>query len=115
MDIPLGPEMEPRPAIEFYCARCSKKVEICRSCWRNQKYCSPECSRQAHLERHRLAQKSYNDTEAGGNEKGRVEDLIKYIRMNFWPGRSFENFDDLIKQSIVWRNQVANQREHRST
>jgi len=52
---------------------------------------------------------------ARGNEKGRVEDLIKYIRMNFWPGRSFENFEDLIKQSIIWRNQVANQREHRTT
>src|SRR5262249_32246755 len=52
---------------------------------------------------------------AGGNEKGRVEDLIKYIRMNFWPGRTFSDFDDLCKQSIVWRNNIANQREHRST
>lgn len=52
---------------------------------------------------------------ARGNEKGRVEDLIKYIRMNFWSGRTFADFDDLTKQSIVWRNQIANQREHRST
>lgn len=52
---------------------------------------------------------------ARGNEKGRVEDLIKYIRMNFWPGRTFADFDDLTKQAIVWRNQIANQREHRST
>jgi hypothetical protein len=52
---------------------------------------------------------------ASGNEKGRVEDLIKYIRMNFWPGRTFKNFEDLITQSIVWRNTIANQREHRST
>jgi transposase len=52
---------------------------------------------------------------ARGNEKGRVEDLIKYIRMNFWPGRTFTDFDDLTKQAIVWRNQTANQREHRST
>lgn len=51
---------------------------------------------------------------ARGNEKGRVEDLIKYIRMNFWPGRSFKNFDDLTMQFIIWRNQTANQREHRS-
>lgn len=51
---------------------------------------------------------------ARGNEKGRVEDLIKYIRMNFWPGRKFTDFDDLTKQFIVWRNQIANQREHRS-
>jgi transposase len=52
---------------------------------------------------------------ARGNEKGRVEDLIKYIRMNFWPGRQFKDFDDLTIQAIIWRNQIANQREHRST
>lgn len=52
---------------------------------------------------------------ARGNEKGRVEDLIKYIRMNFWSGRSFADFDDLTKQVFIWRNQTANQREHRTT
>lgn len=52
---------------------------------------------------------------ARGNEKGRVEDLIKYIRMNFWSGREFKDFDDLQVQAILWRNQTANQREHRST
>lgn len=52
---------------------------------------------------------------ASGNEKGRVEDLIKYIRMNFWPGREFKDFDDLTTQAILWRNQIANDREHRST
>lgn len=52
---------------------------------------------------------------ARGNEKGRVEDLIKYIRMNFWSGRVFLDFEDLTRQAILWRNQVANQREHRST
>ncbi len=52
---------------------------------------------------------------ARGNEKGRVEDAIKYIRMNFHAGREFKDFEDLIIQSIIWRNQVANQREHRST
>lgn len=52
---------------------------------------------------------------ARGNEKGRVEDLIKYIRMNFWPARTFTDFDDLTKQAMIWRNQTANQREHRTT
>ena len=52
---------------------------------------------------------------ARGNEKGRVEDLIKYIRQNFWAGREFKDFDDLNRQAILWRNQFANQREHRST
>lgn len=52
---------------------------------------------------------------ARGNEKGRVEDLIKYIRMNFWPGRKFEGFDDLNLQAALWRDDIANKREHRST
>jgi len=52
---------------------------------------------------------------ARGNEKGRVEDLIKYVRQNFWAGREFKDFEDLNRQSIMWRNQFANQREHRST
>ena len=52
---------------------------------------------------------------ARGNEKGRVEDLIKYIRMNFWSGRMFTDFDDLTKQLFAWRNQTANVREHRVT
>lgn len=52
---------------------------------------------------------------ARGNEKGRVEDLIKFIRSNFWGGRSFKDLSDLNTQAILWRNQFANQREHRST
>ena len=52
---------------------------------------------------------------ARGNEKGRVEDAIKYIRMNFWSGRQFNDFEDLNSQFMIWRNQIANNREHRST
>lgn len=52
---------------------------------------------------------------ARGNEKGRVEDLIKYIRMNFWPARKFKDFDDLNNQAALWRDEIANQREHQST
>lgn len=52
---------------------------------------------------------------ARGNEKGRVEDLIKYIRMNFWPARKFKDFTDLNQQAEDWRDKIANQREHRST
>lgn len=52
---------------------------------------------------------------ARGNEKGRVEDLIKYIRMNFWPGRKFTDFENLNQQAAFWRDEICNQREHRST
>lgn len=52
---------------------------------------------------------------ARGNEKGRVEGLIKYIRSNFWAARTFLDFEDLQMQAANWRDQIANQREHRST
>jgi transposase len=52
---------------------------------------------------------------ARGNEKGRVEDLIKFIRMNFWPGREFTDFEDLTRQALLWRSQFANQRTHGAT
>ena len=52
---------------------------------------------------------------AKGNEKGRVEDGVKFIRNNFWPGRSFKNFADLNTQASIWMNSFCNEREHRST
>ncbi len=50
-----------------------------------------------------------------GNEKGRVEDAIKYLRANFWPGRTFRDLADLNAQAQAWRDTCANQREHRVT
>ena len=50
-----------------------------------------------------------------GNEKGRVEDAIKFIRGNFWPGRTFRDLADLNAQAQAWRDGIANQREHRVT
>jgi transposase len=50
-----------------------------------------------------------------GNEKGRVEDAVKYLRTNFWPGRTFRDLADLNAQAQTWRDTVANQREHRAT
>lgn len=52
---------------------------------------------------------------ASGHEKGRVEDGVKYIRYNFWPGRSFMDLDDLNRQAFHWRDQFANKRLHAST
>jgi len=49
---------------------------------------------------------------AKGNEKGQVENGIKYIRMNFWPNRKFKDFNDLCEQAKEWRDQIANLREH---
>jgi transposase len=50
-----------------------------------------------------------------GNEKGRVEDAIKYLRGNFWPGRTVRDLADLNAQAQAWRDTIANQREHRVT
>lgn len=57
----------------------------------------------------------YACTPASGNEKGRVEDGVKYIRSSFWPDREFRDFEDLTHQCADWVTNTANLREHRST
>jgi transposase len=52
---------------------------------------------------------------ARGNEKGRVEDCVKYVRSSFWAGRTFKDFDDIQSQSRNWLRNIANKREHRVT
>lgn len=52
---------------------------------------------------------------ARGNEKGRVEDGVKFVRSSFWAGRQFKDFDDLGNQAALWLTDIANRREHRST
>lgn len=47
-----------------------------------------------------------------GNEKGKVENGIKYVRYNFWAGRSFKDFEDLVIQSKEWLEKTANVRIH---
>lgn len=39
---------------------------------------------------------------ARGNEKGRVERSIQYIRTNFFAARHYKDNDELIKQALVW-------------
>lgn len=52
---------------------------------------------------------------ARGNEKGRVENGVKYIRSNFWSGRKFLDFKDICDQACDWRDNIANYREHAAT
>jgi transposase len=54
-------------------------------------------------------------TPGRGNEKGRVEDTVKLLRGNFWPGRTFRDLADLNAQAQAWGETVANAREHRVT
>ena len=44
---------------------------------------------------------------ARGNEKGRVERAIKYIRTAFLPGRSYQDLEDLNKQAARWCEGIA--------
>lgn len=48
-------------------------------------------------------------------EKGKVENVIKYIRRNFWPLRSFSGLSDVQAQADEWRDQTANRRVHSAT
>jgi transposase len=49
---------------------------------------------------------------ARGNEKGRVERPIGFVRQRFWPGRRFKNLLDLNQQAVHWRDTSANNRIH---
>lgn len=45
-----------------------------------------------------------------GNEKGRVERAIRYVRDNFIPARTFCSFDDINRQADQWCNTIAVER-----
>ena len=47
---------------------------------------------------------------ARGNEKGRVERAIQYIRHSFFAARSFSNLEDLNLKARAWRDEIAHQR-----
>jgi transposase len=44
---------------------------------------------------------------ARGNEKGRVERAIRYVRDSFFAARSFDGVDDLNAQALIWCNDDA--------
>lgn len=46
-----------------------------------------------------------------GNEKGRVERTIAYLRTSFWPARKWTDIDDLNGQAERWCKDVAGTRE----
>jgi transposase len=47
---------------------------------------------------------------ARGNEKGRVERAIQYLRHSFFAARHFTTLEDLNRQARVWRDEIAHQR-----
>ncbi len=51
---------------------------------------------------------------AAGNQKGSVESLVKWVKGNFLPGRSFQGDTDLTAQASSWQDQ-ANSRPSAAT
>jgi len=45
-----------------------------------------------------------------GNQKGRVERAVLYVRESFWAARTFTTLGELNRQALLWRDQVAHQR-----
>ena len=52
---------------------------------------------------------------ASPHEKGKIENMIKYLRQNFWPLRTFTDLCDVNHQVRNWLDQVANVRIHKTT
>ncbi len=48
---------------------------------------------------------------ARGNEKGRVERTIRYLRTSFWPARQWSGLDDLNAQASRWCDAIAANRK----
>jgi transposase len=45
-----------------------------------------------------------------GNQKGRVERAIRYVRDSFWAGRVFTTLAECNRQALLWRDEVAHRR-----
>ena len=45
-----------------------------------------------------------------GNQKGRVERTIRYVRDSFWAGRVFTTLAECNHQALLWRDEIAHQR-----
>ena len=45
-----------------------------------------------------------------GNQKGRVERAIRYVRDSFFAGRVFTTIEGLNRQALVWRDTIAHRR-----
>jgi len=54
-----------KPSVGITCCCCGLFFEICKSCWRNQKYCTGKCARNSRLLKQRSHQSKYRKTEKG--------------------------------------------------
>ncbi len=49
------------------------------------------------------------------NDKGKVESGVKYVKMNFFSGRTFKDSDDLDRRLKEWTDKTCNKRIHGTT
>jgi transposase len=56
--------------------------------------------------------KLYFCRKADPESKGKIENVIKYVKLNFLRGRTFNTIDILNKQSLGWLERTANAKEH---
>jgi transposase len=54
-------------------------------------------------------------TPAAGNQKGSVENLVKFVKGNFLPGRTFHDDQDVAEQCQEWLTQVNTERTSDAT
>ena len=62
-------------AIALHCEGCGRDFVICRSCYRNHKYCSEECSGRMELVKRKPVQSKYSKSE-----KGRLSQKLRDAR-----------------------------------
>jgi len=53
--------------------------------------------------------------KADPQSKGKVENVIKYVKQNFLRGREYINIDILNQQALDWLDRTANAKEHSAT
>lgn len=70
-DWSLKTESAELAGIEKTCPICSVRFHSCENCWRGQKYCSRECSREGRKRNRRLTERRYAATEKGRESRRR--------------------------------------------
>ncbi len=53
--------------------------------------------------------------KADPQSKGKIENVVKYVKQNFLRGREYINIDLLNRQAIAWLDRTANTKTHAST
>lgn len=53
--------------------------------------------------------------KADPQSKGKIENVVKYIKQNFLRGRDFKNIDLLNQQALAWLERTGNKKKHSST